>query len=169
MEKHQYHPVSRILHWISALVILWATFSGFTVAFGNVGEETAEQIGNFNVAITLVFIPFFIMRILAIWRYGKPDTPELSARQQRVAEIAHIAIYVCISVVLVSGVLMMDRPMSVFGLYELQPFLTSQTLTDGFFELHRYSCMVLAVLVTMHLAATLKHHMSGVNLLQKMV
>lgn len=169
MESCRYPVASRLLHWLSAIVIFWATASGFTVALSDVSDQNRQFIADLNVAVTLIFIPLFLLRLVVIIRTGKPATPGLSKRQLQAASQAHCALYGAISVVLVSGVLMMERPMSVFGLMSFAPLLDTSATTEFFFTVHRYSCMILAGLVVMHLLAVLRHHRNGIPLLRKMI
>ncbi|CAK9886650.1 MAG: hypothetical protein XXXJIFNMEKO3_03095 [Candidatus Erwinia impunctatus] len=49
-----------VLHWLSAIIIIWATISGFMIFFLQPAQEIKDIIGFFNVSLTTVFIPFFI-------------------------------------------------------------------------------------------------------------
>ena len=56
----KYSTQQIILHWLSAIIIIWATLSGFYVAFCHPDQPVKEWIGFFNVSLTTLFIPFFI-------------------------------------------------------------------------------------------------------------
>lgn len=165
---YRYSLLSRILHWVSAIVIIWASCTGFAVAFKLIGKPTCDSIAVFNVALTLTFIPFFILRVGYAIFSEKPQTPELSRLQQLAAHCGHHALYVTVSVVLVSGVLMMDRTISAWGIIEFPPVNLSSLWHQRFSHIHHYACMVLALLVIGHIAAVIKHEMKGVKLLSKM-
>lgn len=91
-------PYSRpriFLHWLSAAIILWATFSGFGVVLLDTKDPFRQWVESFNPQITSLFIPFFAWRLwLAI---KSPPARERSTAQQRVASAAHKAIYAAVS------------------------------------------------------------------------
>jgi cytochrome b561 len=84
------------------------------------------------------------------------------------ARIAHCAIYVLTAVVLLTGVLMMKEPADVFGLVRFGPVLTQPELHEWFTRLHIGSCIALAALLALHIAAVIKHQMSGNPVLKRM-
>ena len=169
VSAERYPFMRRMLHWLSAAIILWALCSGFTLALTDVPESVHQWIAAFNVATTLVFFPFFLLRLMLALVQKKPSTPGLTPLQQRLAGWGHQAIYAAVLVVLVSGVLMMERPMPVYGLATLQPLLDASVVTYGFAILHRISSVVLALLVVGHIAAVIRHKRHGIPLLYKMV
>jgi len=90
-------PYSRpriFLHWLSAAIILWATFSGFGVVLLDTNDPFRQWVESFNPQITSLFIPFFAWRLwLAI---KNPSARERNTAQQRVASAAHKAIYAAV-------------------------------------------------------------------------
>ncbi|WP_430460484.1 cytochrome b [Thalassolituus sp. LLYu03] len=164
----RYSRARRLLHGVSAVIILWALGSGFTLATVPLTASLHDRIAAFNVATTLLFIPFFMVRtLLALWQ-GKPAHHALSAQQQTLANAGHVAIYGCVLVVLFSGVLMMERPVPVFGAYTFGPLLPASSVTQAFSGLHRVASGLLALLVAGHLLAVPMHQRRGVRLLQRM-
>lgn len=154
---YRYSGLRRSLHWLSALVIIWALISGTCLAFFPLTADVQQWLGRFNVALTLLFIPFFLLRSV------------LAVRQQRLAATGHGLIYVVVLAVLFSGVFMLERPAPVFGLTELMPPLRTGAATAFFAALHHYSCALLALLVLGHIAAVIVHQRRGIRLLQKML
>lgn len=159
-------PYSRtrvLLHWFSAAIILWATASGFYVAFADSPASVKQGIGFINVSLTTVLIPFFALRLcLAIAGSRRRDAGEPLAR------IAHRAIYATTTVVLATGVLMMERDINVFHLVVIPAPLSGPAATAAFNAAHKYACMVLAGLVALHVAAAAKHHLAGNPVLDRM-
>ena len=76
--------------------------------------------------------------------------------------MAHVAIYLAISVVLISGYLIptaAGAPISVFDLFSVPALVTDVTnLEDTAGLVHRYAAYALIGLVSLHAAAALKHH-----------
>lgn len=166
---YRYSGLRRSLHWLSALVIIWALISGTCLAFFPLTADVQQWLGRFNVALTLLFIPFFLLRSVLAVLQPKPVTTALTVRQQRLAATGHGLIYVVVLAVLFSGVFMLERPAPVFGLTELMPPLRAGAATAFFAALHHYSCALLALLVLGHIAAVIVHQRRGIRLLQKML
>ncbi|WP_345828078.1 cytochrome b/b6 domain-containing protein [Erwinia sp. HDF1-3R] len=163
------YPKSRVLlHWMSAVVILWATISGFWVGLGNPSPAVKSWVGFFNVSLTTLFIPFFAIRLIYALFSKKREDGLLTKREEKMASTGHIALYVVITVVLVTGVLMMERPINFFNYLSIPQPLTDPQLTSLFNKIHFSSCSVLGLLVTGHILAVVKHHWQGKALLRRM-
>lgn len=162
-------PYSRpriFLHWLSAAIILWATFSGFGVVLLDTKDPFRQWVESFNPQITSLFIPFFAWRLwLAI---KSPPARERSTAQQRVASAAHKAIYAAVSGVLITGVLMMSHPVTLMALVPLPQLIHSKMALAELHELHHVLCAILAGLVALHLAAVVVHQVRGKSVLGRM-
>ena len=169
LHKYRYCRVRRSLHWLSALVIIWAIVTGFSLAFFSLSPAVERWLGHFNVTLTLLFIPFFLLRLTLACIQKKPETLELSRRQLWLAACGHWLIYATVLTVLVSGVCMMERPVSVFALAQLDPLFKAGEVTRAFSVVHHYSCALLALLVLGHIAAVIVHQRRGIRLMQKML
>ena len=167
--KTRYPFLMRFLHWLSAVVILWATGSGFYILFARPSESVVNIIADFNVALTLLFVPVFAMRVILRCLWLKPVNNQLLKHQQKLADIGHGCLYVTVSVVLISGVLMMERDMTVFGWFEVGAILTNGHLTEVFSKIHRVANVALFILLFVHILAVIKHELSGIPMLRKMV
>lgn len=86
----------------------------------------------------------------------------------RLAMWMHLLLYFTITVVLVTGVLMMERPIVVFDWFTLPQPLESPLLTGTFNTVHIASCVVLAGLVSVHILAVIKHALTGRSVLGRM-
>jgi cytochrome b561 len=170
MEKHQkerYTRTLRILHWVSAAVILWATITGLYAAFNDIDDQLLQKLLHFNVSLTFVFIPIFMYR--ALYRMFLFSERENVSRIGTVSYLCHILMYVTVSVVLFSGVFMMDHNFSIFGLVELQPLLSDPKMTEFFEALHIVACRFLALIVALHILAVLFHCLLGRCVLHRML
>ncbi|TCV69146.1 cytochrome b [Pseudomonas fluorescens] len=156
-----------LLHWLSAVIILWALASGFYVAFNPVSASTQQWVGSFNVSLTTLFIPFFVWRTWLFVCEREAHGTALSLNR-RLALAVHALIYLVIGVVLVTGVLMMKSPISVFGLVRFPQPLADPTLIERANTIHALSCMVLSMLVALHLCAVLWHEFSGRRVVRRM-
>lgn len=160
-----YSKAQIFLHWLSAIIIFWATISGFYSAFFDTPEHIKARIDFFNVSITAALIPFFVVRLYISTARSFPNPNTFS---QWSAWLAHKFIYLCTVLVLVSGVLMMDRDINIFHILLIPQPLKDPELISLFHTTHSYACMALAILIVLHLAAVIKHHLSGNPILKRM-
>lgn len=167
IEKYRWQQM--FLHWISAALILWLLCSGFAIAYLNVAPQTHAFIAFINVALSAVFIPLFLLRWLLHLYWAKPRSLHHDERLKRLAELAHTGLYWVTAIVLLSGVLMMNRDIDVFGWLSIAPLVTDIYWQDLWHVVHRVSCMVLAALVVMHVAAVVMHELCGRRVLRRML
>ncbi|HDL6961239.1 TPA: cytochrome b/b6 domain-containing protein [Yersinia enterocolitica] len=166
--KKKYSWQQVILHWISALVIIWATISGFYVGLFDVSPELKTLTGFINVSLTTLLIPVFIIRIYFYVVSEKPEEINTNGFAQFIAHAVHFILYLNISVVLVTGVLMMERDINVFNLFIIPQPIHDLAVTKLFNTIHILSCAILATLVLLHIAAVIKHELSGKKVLKRM-
>lgn len=165
-EASAYSKPRIFLHWLSAVVILWATLSGFGVALLDPEHALRQRVELANPQITSLFIPFFAWRLwLAIRARPHPTRRNL---QERLASAVHVAIYATVSGVLVTGVLMMNHPVMLLGLLLLPQLIHSETALLQLHEVHHLLCVVLAGLLALHLAAVVMHQARGKSVLGRM-
>ena len=81
----------------------------------------------------------------------------------------HELFYLTIMVVLVSGFLMLQKDYNLFGLVPVsRPIAIAEV--NAFSSVHRYSCILLGVILLGHVAAVLKYTFSGQReILQRML
>lgn len=161
---------ARVLHWLSALVILWATATGLYIAFFELDEKIRQWILDFNVSVTFVFIPLFILRILYRTQNGVPSYHNiLSETEVRIAKYGHQVLYVLVSMVLVTGVLMMEHDIHVFNLGTIPHLINDEKTLELFSLIHNYSSRILAVFVLLHILAAIKHELNGKRIIKRML
>jgi cytochrome b561 len=165
----RYDRLSRHLHWLSASVILWATVTGFYMSTDNVSADIAHAIAEFNVGLTTVFIPVFLIRVVHSLRRKTPPLKGFTRIEKWLAKTMHRALYVAVTVVLISGVLMMSKPISLFGFFALPTLISDSSLIAFFDQIHHVFTRLLGSLIIIHLLAVIKHHLNRVNLLQRML
>lgn len=156
------------LHWLSAVVILWALVTGSLLSFLELSAEIKDAMASFNVSLTTLFIPFFMLRLYVAASRSAPSLDASWTLQQVAARLTHRAIYISTTVVLISGVLMMQHSADVFGFAHFGPVLTHAWLREWFTQIHTWSCVALAALITLHVAAVIKHQLSGNPIIKRM-
>jgi cytochrome b561 len=155
-----------MLHWLSAMIILWATLSGFGVALLDQNQPFRQWVESFNPQITSLFIPFFAWRMWLAIR--APASPKRKTIQERIANATHIALYAAVSGVLITGVLMMDHPVVLLALMPLPQLIHSTIALTELHQLHHVLCAILAGLVAVHLGAVVMHQVLGKSVLGRM-
>jgi cytochrome b561 len=168
MNIERYDRTSRYLHWASAAVILWASLSGFYLATLDAASTLRAWLSFLNVSLTTAFTPVFIVRVFHAIRTTKPASLNVPVWQQRVAHIVHALLYALTSVVLASGILMMEHAISVFGLVSIPNPVTDPDWNRYFYAMHRTSCAALFMLVVLHVAAVVRHQRAGRAVLARM-
>jgi len=170
MNNTNYDTTAKILHWLSALVILWATLGGLYIILPNTEDHIKLQIAEFNVSITTLFIPIFCFRILYRILNKAPLEQRITATMEaKIAKLMHKLLYVLVSIVLVSGVLMMDRPIPIFDFFQFTQLLDNSNFISLFKILHQYSTQLLALCILLHILAVIKHEIMGHKILRRMI
>lgn len=158
-----------LLHWVSALVIGWALVSGFYVSVFDVEPATAHLVGFVNVGLTTLFIPVFLLRWLMRHLKARPRALNEHALARQMAHVVHAGLYWLTAVVLLSGVLMMDRAIDVFGWFTIEPWLTDPFWLRAWFTLHITANALLALAVALHVGAVALHELAGRRVLRRML
>lgn len=157
-----------LLHWVSALVILWTLSSGFYVAMASVLPETKALVGFINVSLTALLIPVFVVRVYFFFAHKITHRGDSGRWAVYAAWLVHVALYMVTAIVLATGVLMMERDIDIFGWVSFRQPLTDPYWTQWFEDVHIFSCMLLSALVALHIAAVIKHEFSGTRVLRRM-
>lgn len=164
----RYTKAQVVLHWLSAVVILWALVSGFYISLLEVSAKIKSWVGSFNVSLTTLYVPFFVWRVILYVRRLGSGCFVFSNRMDYIVFAVHFVMYFLIFIVLLSGVLMMTRPISVFGLLNLAPLLSDGAVRDGFLIAHVGTCIALGLMVVVHIAAVVRHECAGRRVLKRM-
>lgn len=157
----------KLLHWVSAVIIIWSLLSGFYVAVFTVSEPIKAWVGFFNVSLTTVYIPVFVLRVYYSFSHGLDFSAQRSL-QEYMALLVHKAMYLVLAVVLVTGVLMMDRPINVFNLIAIQPFESPPATIAWYTQVHVLSCVVLLLILVLHIGAVVLHERRGKRVMVRM-
>lgn len=168
MTVYAYSTSRVLLHWFSAAIILWTLASGFYVALAQVSPPLKQGVAFINVSLTTVLIPFFGWRLALFIASHRSSALRRLSWAERCALAAHTLIYFIVTLVLATGVLMMDRPINVFDLFTFaQPVKDPQWLAR-FFNLHVGACLLLAALILLHVGAVVVHERRGQRILRHM-
>lgn len=157
----RYDRFTRLLHWVVAVVIIYAMCMGY-ILHALEGTKWFTFFSELNMSLATIATPVMLVRFA--WRFFRPalDRPAgISLRKKQMVAFIHEVFYLTILVVLVSGFLMLQQDYHLFGLLLVTRPVDIPAINQFFFTIHRYSCIVLGVILVMHVAAVLKYTFSG--------
>lgn len=157
-----YSPLIKILHWLSALMVLVLFFLGLwmtTLTYYSPWYQTAPSI-HISIGFTLVCIMLFrlVYRLLT----PQPDPIPAPALQSLATTIIHYGFYLAIFCMFISGYLidtLEGQSLVLFGYFELPAVYTgSESLDDLMGKVHLYLAYTIIGMAVLHALAALKHH-----------
>lgn len=158
----RYGGVARLLHWLTAVLVLAMVPAGFIMI--RVGPGTLQNsLFDFHRSAGVVLMVLTLVRLF--WRLRHPPQPlpaSVPIWQRRAAEAVHAGLYGFLLINPLIGWLATSAygaTIKVFGLFSLPP-LTGQDrdLATSLFGLHMVLGLALTGLVLLHVAAALHHH-----------
>jgi cytochrome b561 len=153
---------ARLLHWITAVLILLMIPLGFVIANGW-GGPLQDRLYDLHRSIGAMLIPIVLLRLLVRWARPPAELPnDIPPLQRLAARLTHFCLYVLLLVQPLVGWMATSAfraPISVFGLFELPPICPeNRPVSEHLFLAHAGLAAALCVLVGVHIAAALYHH-----------
>ncbi|WP_449100505.1 cytochrome b/b6 domain-containing protein [Pseudomonas veronii] len=167
MNTADYSTCQKLLHWVSAVIIVWTLLSGSVVAIFAVPASVKAWVFFFNVSLTTLYIPVFVVRVYCSFTHGLDFSVRRSPREY-LALWVHKAMYVVLAMVLATGVLMMDRPINLFNLVSFAPFHSDPASIVWYSRVHVLSCVALLLMLVMHIGAVVMHERRGKRVMVRM-
>ena len=167
----EYGLISKLLHWVSAILLLVQIPLGFYLVDLDFGIERIN-IENIHVIIGLSLFYLVIFRL--IYKIINP-TPKLDPSvfkgQRFLAKLNHVMLYVIILSITISGIFKKlfngETLTIVFKKIKIQD---NFQLGELFYDVHVFSNYLLIVLIVIHLMAIITHRLFFKdNLLKKML
>jgi cytochrome b561 len=166
----EYGLISKLLHWISAILLLIQIPLGFYLVDLDFGPErlTVEEI---HVTVGLSLFYLVILRLLyKIFNPTPRLEPSVFKGQKFLAKLNHIMLYVTILSITISGILKKlfngEILIIIFKKIKIQD---NFELSELFYDIHIISNYVLIVLIIIHILAVITHKLFfNDNLLKKM-
>ena len=162
MTQPRYTPTAIALHWVAAALI----FCGFSLGLFMTGLEVTPAKFRYFAWHKWIGITVFLLAAARLaWRAAHPALPlpaTMPAWQVRASRIAHAALYVLMLVIPLSGWIYSSSTgvsVSYLGLIDLPDLVAKDRETAKILLLlHKSLNYTLAAVVTLHIAAALKHH-----------
>lgn len=151
------------LHWLVALLV----FSGWGLGMYMTDLKLSPEKLKLYSWHKWIGISVLILACLRVgWRVTHPAPPANPAHplwQRRAAAAAHLALYLLMFAIPLSGWMFSSAsgyPVKYFGLIPLPDLVAkSKELADVLKEVHETLAILLALIVGVHLAGALQHHL----------
>ena len=167
----EYGVISKVLHWLSAILLLVQIPLGFYLVDLDFGEE---RISLENIHVILGLIIFYIVIIRLVNKILNPTPkldPSIFKGQVFLAKMNHILLYLAILSITISGILkkLFNGESLVIFFKEIQ-IKENFELADQFYNIHIFSNYVILFLIVIHLVAVIVHKLFFKdNLLKKIL
>ena len=170
----RYNLIAIILHWVSALLMIYMIFWGEGLVRGQPWNNVAPTNPGLHASLGVLILLIAVARLG--WRLMNPppaDVP-MSAWQARASHVLHWAFYALMILIPLSGMAQWDKSIAgkhpdyasldFFGLFPIPHY----SLT-WFGSLHGLTTNAAMFLVFLHVAAALKHQfVDKDNMLKRM-
>ncbi len=157
-----YTTTARVLHWITASLILFMIPAGVVIA-NEWGGPLQNSLYDLHKSIGALLIPIVILRLIHRWANPPLPLPNgIPASQRLAASATHWGLYTLLVVQPFTGWIATSAypaSVTVFGWINLPPiWFENRTFSDQLFFIHRLIGVAIACLVAAHVGAALYHH-----------
>ena len=167
----EYGIISKVLHWLSAILLLIQIPLGFYLVDLDFGEERLS-IENIHIIIGLTIFYLVIIRLLnKIFNPTPKLDPSIFKGQRFIAKLNHILLYVAILSITISGILkkLFNGETLVIFFKEIE-IQDNFELADQFYNIHIFSNYTIIALIALHISAVIIHKLFfNENLLKKIL
>lgn len=155
-----YGKVSRLNHWLGALLVIGLLGVGLYFHEMPRGEERLYWL-KLHVAVGALVLPLLAFRLGWRWTVRSPEPLAQPPLLQRATRGMHGLLLLAILVLIATGPLIVwsaDRAIEVFSWFALpSPLGKLETLHEALEGVHKVTSRVLLVLIGLHILAALKH------------
>jgi cytochrome b561 len=160
--RDRYTPTAIVLHWLIAVLLL-GQFA-FGLVLEDIPRGTPERgfYVNLHKSSGIVIGLLVLLRIFWRLRHTPPPLPAtMPAWQQHASRLTHVALYLCMVVMPLSGYLASNfskHGVKLFNLVRLPPWgPDDKALYTLFNQTHQLTALLLALFVGLHVLAVAKH------------
>ena len=167
----EYGLISKLLHWVSAILLLIQIPLGFYLVDLDFGPERLNT-ENIHVVVGLTIFYLVIFRLINNILNPTPKLePNIFKGQKLLAKLNHMLLYVTILSITISGILK-----KLFNGETLIIFFKKIRIQDNFelgelfYDIHIFSNYLMIALIVIHLIAVIAHKLFfNDNLLKKII
>ena len=158
--SEKYGLLAKLYHWFTFIALIIQIPFGFYL----VGLEFSDRridLENIHIIIGITIFYFVLLRL--IWKLFNPSPKSehnFFKGQALIAKINHFLLYMGVFAVTISGVLKklyMGEKLNFF-IFKYAFKESNFQLADSFYLLHVYANYLLIALVSLHILATVAHH-----------
>jgi cytochrome b561 len=154
----EYGLISKLLHWLSAILLFAQIPFGFYLIDLDFGPErlTIE-----NIHVTVGLSIFYLVIVRLLYKFFNP-TPKLEPSvfkgQKFLAKLNHVMLYVTILSITVSGIFKkLFNGESLIIFFEEIKIQDNFDLAELFYDIHIYSNYLIITLILIHIMAVIIH------------
>ena len=167
----EYGLISKLLHWLSAILLIGQIPLGFYLVGLDFGPERLN-IENIHVTVGLSLFYLVILRLLyKIFNPTPKLEPSIFKGQKFLAKLNHILLYVTILSITISGIfkkLFNGETISI--IFKKIKIQDNFELGELFYDIHVFSNYLMIALIIIHLMAVITHKLFfGDNLLKRIL
>ncbi|MDA9180696.1 cytochrome b/b6 domain-containing protein [Pelagibacteraceae bacterium] len=158
--SEEYGLLAKMFHWVTFIILIAQIPFGFYL----VGLEFSDRridLENIHILIGITIFYFVLLRL--IWKLFNPSPKSehnFFKGQNLIAKTNHFLLYVGIFAITISGVLKklyMGEKLNFF-IFQYAFKESNFQLADSFYVVHIYANYLLIALVSLHILATVAHH-----------
>ena len=158
--SEKYGLLAKLFHWFTFIALIIQIPFGFYL----VGLEFSDRridLENIHILIGITIFYFVLLRL--IWKLFNPSPKSehnFFKGQNLIAKTNHFLLYVGLFTITISGVLKklyMGEKINFF-IFQYAFKETNFQLADSFYVVHIYANYLLIALVSLHILATVAHH-----------
>ena len=167
----EYGVISKILHWVSALLLFIQIPIGFYLVDLDFGEQRIN-LENIHIVIGLSIFYLVILRLFIKIINPTPKLePSIFKGQKFLAKLNHLLLYVTILSTTTSGILKkLFNGETLFIFFKKIKIQDNFELSELFYDIHIFSNYLMLALIFIHLIAVIAHKLFfNDNLLKKML
>ncbi len=163
--SHSFGLVSRYGHWVTAVVVLCSIPMGLFIAVLPPGSAERVEFVAAHQALGVIVLLVVMLRVLWLMRSPPPHIGQADATargQAALARAAHALLYLALAAMSISGLWLVfarGEALDLLGLQLAWPGLANPSSAELLTDWHGAVFPITLVgLITLHLAAVLKHH-----------
>ena len=166
-----YGIISKLLHWLSAILLLIQIPVGFYLVDLDFGKERLN-VENIHIILGLSIFYLVIIRLLSNTFNPTPKLGQSIFKGQKIiAKLNHIFLYTAILTITISGILKkLFNGETLVIFFKTIKIKDNFELADQFYNIHIYSNYTIIALIAFHIMAVIIHKIFfSENLLKKII